>query len=575
MVNDDKKWPFDQINDSNLRNNLNQIRIAAEQIWAPDAPKIIQDFTDHGILHSQRLLSYAEKLLKASNSVKLSDQETYLLSAGIYLHDIGMQCDVVMWPNIKQEAEGLGAKFEIQFTAKQANNYNVDEQKEIRKNHQYLSAAWIKYARQNDETVLSQAAKNIPLDLVKDLMDVCMYHTKLQIIDCPSTFAFDVTQRKRLVAAILRFSDELDIDGTRVSIETVRNFSIDPKNAIYWWMHNRTRINFSGPNVITITIVLNPKDFEMHGSLVDKMFIGEFLKKNQSIIEVLRENEIKIFFDRGSEVVSNEFVEPLPTEITDALREMIQPEKTIETKFDWQILYHTSGNLTSYLPVLLGQIEQFSSGNALEYLVVDLGKGRQWLTSRLYLFSRILSRLRGLRCIVFVSTSQDGPRFIGFAEPDQVSQAFGRRYPRLEQAFFDAYAENAKLEVFPAHGEITLQSARNIILGYVERVRNVQQILDREKSDYIELKDSNNNVYWEHAKWIDESGLNEALNESINTHSINKDELERGSDVERLKLILSKEGKFVAVTDNGGRFDSLIERQSLVERMMPLFIQSL
>jgi hypothetical protein len=34
------------------------------------------------------------------------------------------------------------------------------------------------------ETVLGLAAKTIPGDLVTDLMDICMHHTKLPISDC-------------------------------------------------------------------------------------------------------------------------------------------------------------------------------------------------------------------------------------------------------------------------------------------------------------------------------------------------------------------------------------------------------
>ena len=63
--------------------------------------------------------------------------------AGIYLHDIGMQCDVLRFPEIKAAAEALGARFDVTFTAAAASSYTIDEQKAIRKNHQYLSAAWI------------------------------------------------------------------------------------------------------------------------------------------------------------------------------------------------------------------------------------------------------------------------------------------------------------------------------------------------------------------------------------------------------------------------------------------------
>jgi hypothetical protein len=62
--------------------------------------------------HSQRLAGFATQLLDANDGRPLSAQEMYLLLAGIYLHDIGMQCDVVKFPPIKTRAEKLGAKFD-------------------------------------------------------------------------------------------------------------------------------------------------------------------------------------------------------------------------------------------------------------------------------------------------------------------------------------------------------------------------------------------------------------------------------------------------------------------------------
>jgi hypothetical protein len=150
--------------DDGLRISVATIRQATERIWAEDAPRIIQDFTYHGTEHSRRLIGFAAGLLKANDGRPLSSQEAYLLLAGIYLHDIGMQCDVVKFPHIKARAEELGARFDIEFVAQKASAYNIDEQKVIRKNHQSLTAAWIDYAYRTGDTVLGQAAKTIPED---------------------------------------------------------------------------------------------------------------------------------------------------------------------------------------------------------------------------------------------------------------------------------------------------------------------------------------------------------------------------------------------------------------------------
>ncbi|NJD03643.1 MAG: NACHT domain-containing protein [Ruminiclostridium sp.] len=313
-----------QVTIDRLRTSLEKIREAAEDIWADDAPRIIQDYTDHGIKHSERLVDFIYNLLHANDGRDLSAQEMYLLLAGIYLHDIGMQCDLITFPNIKERAEALGAKFEVDFTAKTASKYSIDEQKAIRKNHQYLTAAWIDHASRTGKTVLGQAAKTIPEDLVDDLMDVCKHHAKLPISDCPLTFKFDPTGRKLLVASLLRFSDELDVEGHRVSIETVKNFSLDPRNSIYWWLHNRTKVVFSARNVIIITIRLHPEDVKNYGLFIHDTFITEFQTKNRPVLSVLARDGIPILIGDDSKVIEHDRAERLPIEIVRVLETMQQ-----------------------------------------------------------------------------------------------------------------------------------------------------------------------------------------------------------------------------------------------------------
>jgi len=312
------------ITEHRLRASLIAVRQAMEYIWADDAPRIVQDYTDHGENHSKRLAGFAVKLLEANVGRNLSVQEMYLLIAGIYLHDIGMQCDVVKFPEIKARAESLGAEFEIAFTARTASSYSIDEQRAIRRNHHYLAAAWIDHANRTCTTALGSAAQTIPEELVDDLMDVCKYHAKLPITDCPRELKFDPTHCKQLVAALLRFSDELDVDGHRVSIETVRNFSVDSHNSVYWWLHNRTKIVFIAPHVILLTIRLHPYDKKQMGSFVHGAFISKFRSKNQQVLSVLALNGIPIVCDNNSRVVEHDRTERLPSEIVLILQAMYE-----------------------------------------------------------------------------------------------------------------------------------------------------------------------------------------------------------------------------------------------------------
>jgi WD40 repeat protein len=310
---------LERITDDRLQSGLEKIREAVEDIWADDAPRIIKDYTDHGIKHSERLVEWANNLLNLNEGRELTTLETYLLLVGIYLHDIGMQCDVVKFPKIKETAEILGAEFEVEFTAQTSNEYALEEQKAIRKNHQFLSAAWIDYAYRTGETVLGHVVKNIPEEIVDDLMDVCKYHSKLAITECPHTFKFNPNERKQLVASLLRLSDELDIEAHRVSFETVKNFSISPHNSIYWWLHNRTKVIFSPRNAILITIRLHPEDIGNYGSFIYEKFIVEFQTKNQPVLNVLSRDGIQIAINADSKIVEDTRAERLPFEFIQEL----------------------------------------------------------------------------------------------------------------------------------------------------------------------------------------------------------------------------------------------------------------
>jgi tetratricopeptide (TPR) repeat protein len=322
MADESQLW--EQVTDVQLVNSLAMIKQAAEKIWTTGV-RIIQSYTGHGIPHSKRVEDFVADLLEANKGQALSPEEMYLLLAGVYLHDIGMQCDVVRFPEIRRRAEELGAQFAVRFTAQTANEYSIDEQEAIRENHQYLTAAWIDYAHREDEIVLGPAIRTIPSGfkyLVGDLMDVCKYHSKLPITDCPST-ELGRRARKRLVAALLRFADELDVDKYRVSIETVKNFSFDPHNSVYWWLHDRTTVLVSPP-LVTLTVRMHTDDVEQYGSFIYDALITKFRDKNRPVLDVLAKNGISLRIDNDSKVIGNDHFERLPPEITRVLGTMQQ-----------------------------------------------------------------------------------------------------------------------------------------------------------------------------------------------------------------------------------------------------------
>jgi Leucine-rich repeat (LRR) protein len=301
---------------------LNSIRRVMKSVWANEAPKIINNYTDHGEEHSIRVARFAESLLQVNPYLKFSEQEIFVLFAGIYLHDIGMQCDIAKCPEVKKIAEQLGATFDVEFLDETTNGYSLEEQEQIRKNHHFLSAAWIAYLYKKKNSALDHI-KCVSYDLVHDLIDVCIFHSKLPINRCSDFFNDFPSSRKRMIAAILRLADELDIGSSRVKIETVKIFSINPENSVYWWLHSHTVINVIN-NIIYLKVNLHPADFDLYESIIRDDYISYFKTKNQPILDVLIEQQIPIKFDNNSDVVAHNYAEKFPLKITAVLDKKLQ-----------------------------------------------------------------------------------------------------------------------------------------------------------------------------------------------------------------------------------------------------------
>lgn len=314
-----------RIRDGRLKSSLALLREAMEDVWSSDAPRIIKGFPDHGPPHCERVVGLAKRLLAWSKGGALADEELYVILGGVYMHDIGMQCDVVLWPEVKQRAERLGASFDVQFRASTSHDYHSKEQKCIRDNHHYLSAAWIGHAREHHgDHPLYRAAASIPEDLVDEMVDVCKYHRVLPIKECESSFRFCGGGRLQLVAALVRLADELDVDAKRVSLATVKIFAVGKDHELYWWLHNRTFVDLSKRNVLLIKVRVNQPDYLECGPALQSAVIESFKEKNASIMTLLAEGGIPIVVSDDSCVTVSTTAEPLPPYIREELARVAQ-----------------------------------------------------------------------------------------------------------------------------------------------------------------------------------------------------------------------------------------------------------
>jgi hypothetical protein len=212
-------------------------------------------------------------------------------------------------------------------------------------------------------------------------------------------------------------------------------------------------------------------------------------------------------------------------------------------------------------------IQQISSSGVADYAVIDVGDGRQWLTSRLFLISELLDRMRSLDCIVFVQTATAArPVFIGTANPRLVRWNLGRAYPMLETALAHAYAD-----LFPKppqtifgtviqsfRGALDINQAAQFLRNFLTLIQQPGPPAD--PHDWTQLGEP---PFWEYAQWLDVQRLGRDLGGVLSTSSF--EDSPDLPDTRRVEAILRRTGSFVALVDKNGHFNGLVDRNLLVE----------
>jgi hypothetical protein len=223
--------------------------------------------------------------------------------------------------------------------------------------------------------------------------------------------------------------------------------------------------------------------------------------------------------------------------------------------------------------------KQIQDARMADYAVIDLGDGKQWLTSRIFIFAVMLERMRGLRQIVFLH-SYNGKRriFLGIARPTKIHWLIGQKYPWLEKIFADAYSlywasfPYPPTPFYPATPDPKLLLSENGALDPLHAATLVRTFLQGIQmrfpstpplgsTEWAQLRPE----WWEHASWVDKILLTELLETNLIRPTI-----EYSLDIpslEQTKTVLRRSGEFVAVVDKEGAFVNVVNRQALVEKL--------
>jgi hypothetical protein len=210
-----------------------------------------------------------------------------------------------------------------------------------------------------------------------------------------------------------------------------------------------------------------------------------------------------------------------------------------------------------------------SSGGA-EFVIVNLGSASQprWLTSRLYIGALLFERMRGIRSIVFVeSTDERRHSYIGCALPSTVRWALGIRYPWLEQAYAAAYSAvstQPNFQILSQWGTLPPEIASEIVQQFLisPLVRTFPAPGQAMDNEWISIPSLGG---YEHAKWVDAPRLEHLLGISLYRASISDSPDIPPAEISR--RVLRRPVPFVARVSNANRFETLIDRGYLLERI--------
>ena len=175
-------------------------------------------YTDHSIEHSIRIVNIISKIIENIN-VKFNEEEKFILLAAILLHDIGMQTpDYADLGELPLDIEGL---------------------EKIRKKHHEYSENLIIDSIQYSEGETYFLGLNSKEEFVDDIALVAKYHRKMDIGSLDNDVIGDKVIRLRLLCALIRLGDCLDLDYRRVDIKRLLVFTNIPiESKFYWYSHH-------------------------------------------------------------------------------------------------------------------------------------------------------------------------------------------------------------------------------------------------------------------------------------------------------------------------------------------------
>lgn len=202
-------------------------------------------------------------------------------------------------------------------------------------------------------------------------------------------------------------------------------------------------------------------------------------------------------------------------------------------------------------------MDQFSKEGSYDYAGIDIYGGNAWLTSRLFIFSTVLSKARGINYWLFVDSHNSiHKKFIGYIDSRSLRLQLTDHFPWLSKAYSEAL-----LEIFP-EGEHRLKAAdtwqiTQLVQQFLKSIQkdyNMGGGPNAIEKDWVLLKDK---ATLEKARFLDINELRSICGDWILTASIQS--LENSSPDRTAEKILLCNESLIPLLESGNRFVDMID----------------
>ena len=200
------------------------------------ANNVLPHFTDHSVLHSDRVTQLLDEILKPVQSTQscLNSQELIILYSATYLHDIGLQL---------QNASETETIRQLDLPLEWSDLQEDTRRDLLRKHHHCISAELVLESRQS-------TAPRIGLQLFPDyeaprIASLCESHN-LHLEEPADRTRYELLTedgpniRMALLSGLLRTADILDESRRRATREKARTLLLPLDSQSHWWRHYYT-----------------------------------------------------------------------------------------------------------------------------------------------------------------------------------------------------------------------------------------------------------------------------------------------------------------------------------------------